>query len=144
MTATTIKAQVQLWFLKYPNSALSQIWDGTASWARNRSEDRLKYLSLLFEELHSRNTSCKRSSSRHSFCYHTLVFMGPSPILLWSGHNKEDGERIHLSRVWQSRFGCETLSQLKGLSPVSTLWCLYSLIQRVETGWHKELQPHTP
>lgn len=46
-------------------------------------------------------------------------------------------ERIHLSGVWQSGSDCETLSQLKGLSSVSTLRCLYSLIQRAETGWQR-------
>lgn len=56
-------------------------------------------------------------------------FMVSSAAAPGSGDNKPVREGIHLYGTQQSGPACETSSQLKGLSSVSTLRCLYSLIQ---------------
>lgn len=49
----------------------------------------LHFSCLMFEQPRSRNiTRKKRRSSHRSLCYRSLVFMGPSAVLLWSGDNK--------------------------------------------------------
>ncbi len=95
---------------------------------------------FIFQQHTSRNITRKKEVPAIALCYRSSVFMGPSAILLWPGDHKRSRQRIHLFGIWQSGSGCETLSQLKGLRSVSTLRCLYSLIQRAKTGWQRGLQ----
>lgn len=117
---------------------------------RNKSKDRFKYLRL--SGLHCVFLVwCLNSPAVETSLVKVVPAIALSVIVLWflwvqvqfcfgQVITNRAGERIHLSGVWQRGSGCETLSQLKGLSSVSTLRCLYGLIQRAETGWQRGLQ----
>lgn len=108
---------------------------------QSRPRNGLHFSCLMSEELHSRNITRKISSSHHSLCYLVSSF-----LWVWAQFcfgqviTNQARESIHLSDVWHRGCCCETLSQLKGLSSVSTLRCLYSLIQRVKAGWQRGVQ----